>query len=372
MLQSTEPQRLRQVEIERRIYPILLVVAGSMWLGLWSLALAYDVRDVLVTSALGVVYTAVMFVAQHRAERSSAPLAWLSIQEFGILGLLAYTISWSGGVHSPALPMTILVALLIGIRFPWRWSAVQVAITGPAILAGVVIGDPAAFRDAPLEAISWLMTFVIAVLIATMLARAERGARRDAIHDALTGSLNRKALQMRVETARGGQSRRAETLSVIAADLDGLKGVNDRFGHEAGDAVLRGVAAALRRSIREGDLLYRLGGDEFIILLPATPTSEAAELAERLRATIRSLRPAGHEVTLSAGVAGVVHEIVDLEHLISRADRALYTAKDDGRDCVRTADPDPPAVRVPGRSAHPRDLRADHSGRAPSLDPLEP
>ncbi|MFA9269554.1 MAG: GGDEF domain-containing protein, partial [Baekduiaceae bacterium] len=93
-------------------------------------------------------------------------------------------------------------------------------------------------------------------------------------------------------------------------------------------------------SIREGDLLYRLGGDEFLVLLPATPTSEAADLAERLRATVAARRPAGPDVTLSAGVAGVIHQHVDLEHLISRADRALYAAKQDGRDQVQLAEPD--------------------------------
>lgn len=348
VLQSTEAQRLRQAEFERRIFPILLTVAGVLWFGLTLLALSYPWRDVLLTAVIGAVYMGFLLVAQRRAARSAAPLVWLAGQELGVIGLLGFVTTWSGGVHSAALPMTIVVAMVIGVRFPFRWAAAQVVICAAAILAAMAIADAGALRASPVEGLSWLLAFILAAVIANMLARAERGARRDAVHDALTGLLNRKALHARLEDAHARPSRRAETLSVIAADLDGLKTVNDRFGHEAGDVVLREVAASLDASIREGDLLYRLGGDEFVIVLPATPTTEGAELAERLRVTISALRPAGHDVTLSAGVAGVVHEAVDLEQLISRADRALYAAKDGGRDRVHIADADPPLVPAAG------------------------
>lgn len=339
LLQSTEPQRLRQVELERRIFPILLLIAVVLWVGLALLALSYPLRDVLVTAVLGLAYMAMMFAVQRRATHSTAPLAWLTIQELGIIGLLVYVMTWSGGVHSPALPMTIVVAIVIGVRFPLRWGAAQITVSAAAILAAMWFGAEEALRSAPVEALSWLLAFVLAATVTNMLAQAERGARKDALHDALTGLLNRKALHSRLEDAATVPSRRAETLSVIAADLDGLKAVNDRFGHEAGDDVLRDVAASLAGSIREGDLLYRLGGDEFVVILPATPTSEAAELAERLRGAVARLRPGGRDVTLSLGVSGVVHAHVDLEHLISRADGALYAAKAAGRDRVDVADP---------------------------------
>lgn len=339
-LQSTEAQRLRQVEFERRIFPILLAIAGVMWAGLALLALSHPPEDVMVTAVLGVAYFAFLLVSQRRAMRSATPLVWLALQELGVIVLLASCMTWSGGVHSAALPITVVVALIIGVRFPTRWVAAQVPLYVLIIVAGIWIGDADEIVARPVEGLSWLSAFVLAAAVTNMLARAERNARRDAVHDALTGLLNRKALDVRVQDAKPHPNRRAETLSVIAADLDGLKAVNDSFGHEAGDDVLREVAAALAASIREGDLLYRLGGDEFLVLLPATPTSEAAALAERLRTRVADRRPAGRDVSLSAGVAGVVHERVDLEHLISRADRALYAAKQGGRDRVHIADPD--------------------------------
>lgn len=344
VFRSTEAQRLRQVELEARILPILVVISIVFWCGLGLLALSYPVENVGITAALGLAFMGFLAVSQRRAQRSSAPLAWLVGQEIGVVAILVYVMTWSGGVNSPALPMMVIIAMVMGMRFPARWTAAQVTVALAAIAGGLWLSDADGVRDAPVQALAWVCAFALAAYVTNMLARAERGARRDAVHDALTGLLNRAALHIRLEDAREQPSRRAETLSVIAADLDGLKAVNDRFGHEAGDDVLRGVASSLHGSIREGDLLYRIGGDEFIVVLPATPTSEAAELAERLRLTISRLRPAGHSVTLSVGVAGVVHEIADLEHLISRADRALYAAKDGGRDRVRVADPDPPLV----------------------------
>lgn len=371
MLRSTEAQRLRLVELEARILPILVVISVVFWVGLGLLALSYPAENVGITVFIGLWFMGFLVVSQLRAQRSSAPLVWLVGQEIGVIAILVYVMTWSGGVNSPALPMTVIIAMVVGMRFPARWTAAQVTVALVAIAGGLWLSDADGVRDAPVQTLAWLAAFALAASVTNMLARAERGARRDAVHDALTGLLNRAALHIRLEEAQAQPSRRAETLSVIAADLDGLKAVNDRFGHEAGDEVLRGVAASLGGSIREGDLLYRLGGDEFLVVLPATPTSEAAELAERLRATIAALRPAGHRVTLSAGVAGVVHEVVDLEHLIGRADRALYAAKDGGRDRVRIADPDPPLVGAALTDAHGRDLRADHSGRAP-VDRLQP
>jgi diguanylate cyclase (GGDEF)-like protein len=344
VLQSTEPQRLRQVEVERRIFAILLTIGLVLWGGLGLLALSYPLRDVLITGVAGAVYMGYLLVSERRVAHSPAPLAWLVGQEVGVMGLLAYVMTWSGGVQSPALPMTIVIGVIIGVRFPPRWAAAQVTGDVAVIVTAMWLGDAELFRASPVQVLSWVFAFVLAALVANMLSRAERGARRDALHDALTGLLNRTALHARLEEARAQPSRRAETLSVIAADLDGLKAVNDRFGHDAGDAVLRAVAASLSASVREGDLLYRLGGDEFVIILPGTPTGEAAELAERLRAAVGVLHPSGRSVTLSVGVSGVLHGIADLEHLLSHADRALYAAKTGGRDRVRIAEPGTPVV----------------------------
>lgn len=340
MLQSTESQRLRQVEIERRILPVRAALGVILWALLGALALSYPRADVLSTAALAAGSVGVLVLCHRRAQRSPAPLAWSALEELCVIAVLAYGISWSGGAHSPVLPLALMNAIMMGTRFPGRWLVPLVTTALVLVGAGMLAAGPVGGGSPRLEPVSWLAAFMMAAALSSMLARAERRARQDAVHDALTGTLNRMALDTRLDDMRARASRRAATLSVIALDLDGFKAVNDRDGHLTGDAVLRGVAGTITGAIRADDLLYRLGGDEFLVVLPGTPPGEATELAERLRGEVAGARPGDRDVTLSLGVAGVVHAQVDVEHLIGRADAALYAAKAGGRNRVVLAEPE--------------------------------
>lgn len=125
-------------------------------------------------------------------------------------------------------------------------------------------------------------------------------------------------------------------------DLDHFKAVNDTFGHPGGDAALAAAARALRTYIRGSDVARRFGGEEFVVLLPATDRRRAAAVAERIRATVAALEvPTGcgtARVTASVGVSTLAAGIEEsLEVLLGRADAALYTAKNAGRDRVEIA-----------------------------------
>jgi diguanylate cyclase (GGDEF)-like protein len=131
-----------------------------------------------------------------------------------------------------------------------------------------------------------------------------------------------------------------EPIGVIVADVDHFKLINDAFGHAAGDMVLKEVAYLLRKQLRAFDLAYRLGGEEFLVLLPGGELNSAAELVECLREAIASgpLEP-GVSVSISVGVcASVRGESFDYPAVFARADEALYEAKRDGRDRVCVAD----------------------------------
>jgi diguanylate cyclase (GGDEF)-like protein len=161
--------------------------------------------------------------------------------------------------------------------------------------------------------------------------------------DELTGACNRRhfAEQGRKEIARAKRHGRA--LSVIIIDLDHFKAINDRWGHEAGDVVLRGVSARIRNELRSADIFGRHGGEEFAIMLPETPPDQAVLAAERLRRAIGETPyrlPSGASVDLTAslGTAGIAATTSEtLEDLIRAADRVMYQAKTAGRDCVRAA-----------------------------------
>lgn len=162
----------------------------------------------------------------------------------------------------------------------------------------------------------------------------------------LTGLSNRRAFEERLrhEIGRAGRNRRS--LSLLIIDVDGLKRVNDDYGHQAGDAALRSVAEAIRNSIREIDLGARLGGDEFGVLAPRTDQMSAVVLAERLRALLANSingRPA-RTTTVSIGIASLTPRTDEKPlpvSLIRSADHALYQAKRAGGDRVAIGDPHP-------------------------------
>ena len=163
-----------------------------------------------------------------------------------------------------------------------------------------------------------------------------------AMHDALTGLYNRHYLQLHLPRLHGRALDSGRPLGLIVCDLDHFKAVNDRFGHAAGDAVLREVAARLAAEVRTPDLVTRFGGEEFIIMLPDAGLEAAAIIAERLREAVCAAPvalPCGASiaVTASFGVSTVLWDESNAETAIRRADAALYRAKRQGRNRVVTA-----------------------------------
>jgi diguanylate cyclase (GGDEF)-like protein len=163
--------------------------------------------------------------------------------------------------------------------------------------------------------------------------------RSDAVIDQLTGMLNRTALGARTHELAQQSGVTGEPVGVIIADLDHFKRVNDTRGHAVGDMVLKDVAYLLRKQLRAFDLAYRLGGEEFLILVPGSDIVHTAELADRLREGIAA-DPVGEglTVTISLGVgASQQNERFDYSAVFADADAALYRAKRSGRNRVCVA-----------------------------------
>ena len=173
-----------------------------------------------------------------------------------------------------------------------------------------------------------------------MLADAARLARQ-AHTDGLTGLGNRRLLDERLDFELDHARRLGTNLSFVLADIDDFKQVNDRYGHQTGDAVLRAVAAIFAETVRELDLAARFGGEELALVLPGTQLVGARRLAERIRKSVEELRvPTANgetvSVTASFGAAAFpAHGSVDA--LVAAADSALYEAKRRGKNAVETA-----------------------------------
>jgi diguanylate cyclase (GGDEF)-like protein len=191
---------------------------------------------------------------------------------------------------------------------------------------------------------------LLAVAASTLLGRVIEVSNRrahalelelhhDARTDSLTGLDNRRAMQERGRIELKRAQRSGTPVSVILCDLDHFKNVNDKYGHEAGDAALTRSAMVLRRALRESDALGRWGGEEFMAILPGTDTQGAAEVAERMRLAIAVTTFDGlsEGTTISLGVASsetLADPAMEWDRLIKEADQRLYRAKNEGRNRV--------------------------------------
>ena len=163
-----------------------------------------------------------------------------------------------------------------------------------------------------------------------------------ALTDPLTRAGNRRYFDQTLERELHQAQSSGQPLSLGVLDLDHFKSVNDKHGHPAGDLVLVGFAAVVRRMLRNYDHIARIGGEEFAVVLPRASTAQALEVMERICARLRAQPIAigadkSLSITCSAGVAEVHSGSDDVAGLLARADEALYRAKREGRDCVRRA-----------------------------------
>jgi diguanylate cyclase (GGDEF)-like protein len=172
----------------------------------------------------------------------------------------------------------------------------------------------------------------------------QRELRALARVDPLTGVNNRRALDERATELLARAARRGRPLGILMLDADHFKSVNDRFGHSGGDTVLVALVANIRATLREDDVIGRIGGEEFVVLAPDTSLDDALSLAERIRVRIEHepLQVNGGTLYLTAsiGTAVALPGERDMASILRRADAALYAAKRSGRNRVMVADPD--------------------------------
>lgn len=214
----------------------------------------------------------------------------------------------------------------------------------PAIAELTLLRKAGERRDFEVVATNFLHVAAIAGVVLNLrdiTERKEMMARLEMLSetDLLTGALNRRGFARMADRECERARRREERLTIIMVDLDHFKDVNDRFGHAAGDLVLAGVAGCCRDQIRENDLLGRLGGEEFAILLTDGNVAAAHMIITRLSKAIAASRISSIKgdvsVTASFGIATVDPAREELDAALIRADAALYEAKNAGRNCIR-------------------------------------
>ena len=213
----------------------------------------------------------------------------------------------------------------------------------PMIIAGTPVGVLGVASKPPLGDEQRRILTTAAALLAVSLKNAElfREVVESNVRDPLTACVTRRHGMGIFQTELRRARRSQLPMSLIVFDLDHFKAINDRYGHLAGDAVLGAVGSRMNAVLRGSDLKCRYGGEEFLILLPDTPAQGAQRVAETLRREIESNGiPWSDEmlrVTASFGITSITPGEMDPLAAIARADEALYRAKQDGRNCVRSA-----------------------------------
>jgi diguanylate cyclase (GGDEF)-like protein len=274
-------------------------------------------------------------VADRFMRESAHPAAWVAAA-WGLTPLLlAGAVASTGGAGSPALMWFALPAVTLGARFEPRGIAIGTGYILALLALSTVVLDTGAAAAGSQQVVAAVALVLSTVTLSGALVESDRAHRRRSTVDPLTGLFNRNALELRLaELDSDARSHPDASHALMLCDLDHFKRVNDRLGHAAGDSVLQEVAYTMRANLRAGDSIYRVGGEEILVVLPGATREAAVDIAERLRLAVRDLHPVGIDMTVSIGVAVSRPGGFDTEDLVARADEALYTAKANGRDMV--------------------------------------
>jgi diguanylate cyclase (GGDEF)-like protein len=334
-----EFDRERMLDMEERVRPVrqralailaVALVASGPWLGWWP--------------ALFLIPAALVFGVADRLMPSMVKPELLMFGAWIVSGLvIGGAVALSGGPDQPTLSWLAIPVITLSSRFPMRGVVAGVTVNCLILLAVAFGVDAPRVIDNPVYVIAPLALLLCVAVLSTPLMRSDIQHRSDAVIDQLTGMLNRKALSTRVVELAQQSEVTGESVGIIVGDLDHFKAINDTRGHSVGDVVLKEVAYHLRKQLRAFDLAYRLGGEEFLILLPGSDLAQSAALAEQLRDGVaRQTVAGGVAVTMSFGVgASEYGEVFDYSAVFKQADEALYRAKRNGRDQVCLSEPAP-------------------------------
>ena len=258
-----------------------------------------------------------------------------------------------GAVHLSRMPLLVTdVRTIRGLdrhRSRYRTDSCVVVpiVAGTEALGVVSVTDRIGvgpYTEDDLAAIALLTAPAALALGRERVWREAQAYAQAAVIDPVSGLFNRRYFQARLDEELHRAIRQLTSVGLLMVDLDGFKSINDRFGHVAGDMVIRDISEILRRSVRIFDVCTRFGGEEFAVMMPGGTVESAGTIAERIRQRVDAYQRsephlAGLRVTASIGVA-VSPPGVTARDLIERADRALYHAKKAGKNRVSTAGPD--------------------------------
>ena len=307
----------------------------------WAMYLAYfNLGDVVLSpwlgvvtvNAVGMIYLALTLGYMWHAWRSAPSSSLWRIAMWTDLLMVSCAALADGSMMSPTYLAYIMVILGNGMRYGLRPFAE--AIIGTFILVFLILLPrlPAYFSSVSVSTAIFLAFFGIIILYSySLMARIEktRGKlEKDSNLDHLTGLLNRRGLYEQSNALFRGPARGQYSVSVLFADLDGFKSINDTLGHPAGDKVLKEIGRLAAECMRTSDIAARFGGDEFVLVLPDCTLDAATHVAHRIQAAVAAwAQHAGITLSISIGMGAVPMHGDDLDSVLERVDSAMYRGK---------------------------------------------
>lgn len=351
-------RRWHSAEAQFAVHWLLLSAGLMLYVPPWrSGSMPRNLGDLLIVAAMVMQYRG-MSLYWGRPVRWRGAVALLAATAL----VVAYSLDQPNGhgLRVSAVCFGVGLALLATAWIIWRmgrattplfapvlagcYSVMALALLLRAVQALMVAPGTKISIDAPGHSnlpLAILVMFIGGLLnlaqIRLALGSVLHHLRTQALTDALTGAVNRRGLVQELAIVHQRAHQQTQGYAVLMVDVDHFKTINDRFGHDEGDRVLKRVASSLSEGVRHGDVVARWGGEEFCVLLPNMQLAEARTLAERLLARIAA--SGNPPVTVSIGLALVALQLEDGESVIRRADAALYRAKQAGRNRVELAEP---------------------------------
>jgi len=319
------------------------------WLLLILVVLYYFIPTDEITEpesmiAIMVGYAGFVLLFRYVAFRVQETRFKMALETWAMIGFITGILWHTGYIESPLLNLYLLVIVACAITLGRVMTLLEIVMIASCYLyMGFHLYSVDVFRP---ETFTILMAhfspFLLVAYVTSMLADDIISARKKIMilshTDELTGLLNLRAFNLLLEKEIARVKRNKQPFTMLMIDVDGLKQVNDHYGHSAGSRLIKTVARAIEGVVRESDILARYGGDEFIVLLPGTGIDSAHLCAERIRTAVSncSFDVSGRRVsaTTSIGIASYPDSAAEAQAVLDKADMALYRSKQNGRNCV--------------------------------------
>lgn len=349
MTQTTHVEQIYDSFESEELKSFSRSIAELQWLLLILVMLYFFIPTGPLENPDAIVVTMVCYSAFVLLFRYFSFRAWetrlkLAMETWAMTGFITVILSYTGHSDSPLLNLYLLVIIACAITLGKVMTLLEVFLIASCyLLLGYTHYSLEIFTP---ETFTTLMArfspFLLVAYVTSILAADIIAAKRKVIHisqtDELTGLLNMRAFNLMLDKELERARQYRDPFTAIMVDVDGLKGINDRYGHSAGTRLIQSVARTLKNNVRKSDVVARYGGDEFIILMYRTDNETASLCAERIRTAVNntSLDVDGHRIstTTSIGIASFPDTVMEPEKVLDKADFALYRSKQEGRNQV--------------------------------------